>query len=107
MPDNNPQLNISPNATDEEKTKIYSDYFGLPIVYLKDKDVNLNILSKIPYEVSKSFDILAYEYLEENKPQTLKIAVGNPARLQSKAPAILSELKRQKGINIQLAVASR
>jgi len=108
MPDTNkPQINIPPNATDEEKAKIYSDYFGLPYVRLLGKDIPVEVLNKIPYDVSKSFDILAYEFDGKVSPNILKIVVGDPSKLQSKAPAILSELKRQKNINIQLAVTSR
>lgn len=108
MPDiNQGQLNISPNATDEEKAKVYSDYFGLPLVSLRDKIIDFNVFSKIPYEVVSGFDIIPYEFNESSKPAVLKIAVGDASKLQKKAPAILSELKNQQGINIELAVTTR
>jgi len=105
--DDNSQLNIPANATDEQKTRAYSDYFGVPLVRLKDKDLPLAILEKIPYEVSKSFDIIAYEFDSSKTPAILKIAVGEASRLQKKAPAILSEIKKQKNVSIELAVTTR
>lgn len=106
MPDTDaPQLNIPPNATDVEKAMAYSDYFGIPFIRLEET-IPLDTLSIIPFDVCKDFEIIAYEYNQDSQPPVLKIAVGNPARLQKKAPAILSELKKQKGINIELAITT-
>lgn len=108
MPDINAgQLNIPEGATDEEKAKAFSDYFGIPFVHLKGKIIPPETLNTIPYDVTKTFDIIAYEFNESKTPAILKVAVGDPSRLQKKAPAILSELKKQKGISIELAVTTR
>lgn len=104
---NDTQLNIPPDATDEEKAKAYSAYFALPFIHLKDKTVSLEVLSKIPLEVTSNFGIVAYGFDQEKKPPILKIAVADPSRLQKKAPAILSELKKEKGINIELAITTQ
>jgi type II secretory ATPase GspE/PulE/Tfp pilus assembly ATPase PilB-like protein len=105
MPDiNKPQLNIPSDATSEQKAKAYSNYFGIPFVDLKNISIPQETFSAIPYDVSKTFGIIAYEFDKFKKPQILKVAVGDPSRLQRKAPAILSELKKQKGITIELAV---
>jgi len=107
MPDiDSSQPNLS-TASEDEKARYYSTYFNIPLVHLKDKDISLEIYSKIPFDVSKAFGILAYEFDETKTPPILKIAVGDPARLQKKAPAILSELKKEKGLNFELAVTTK
>lgn len=108
MPDTNKsQLNIPPDATSEQKAKAYSNYFGIPFVDLKNISISQETFSAIPYDVAKTFDIIAYELDKSKKPSILKVAVGDPSRLQKKAPAILSELKKQKDITIELAVTTR
>lgn len=107
MPDqNNGQFKVDPNATDIEKAKAFSDYFGVPFIHLKGKDIPLPVFSKIPLEVCKDFYIVAYEFVKDASPQVLKIAVGDASRIQKKAPAILSELKRKEKINIELAITT-
>lgn len=101
------QLNISPNATDQEKAKAYSAYFGLPFIGLKGKNISLEVLSTIPMDVVVNFGIIAYNFDKSNQPHVLSIAVSDPSRLQKKAPAILSEIKKEKGINIKLSIVTR
>jgi len=97
--------NTKSNLTEEEKAKKYADRFGLPFVSLKDKEIPHDVISIIPEHVAKEFEILVYEK-SAGTPETLKIAVADPERLKKKAPEVLSELKKEKGINFQLAITT-
>ena len=107
MPDtDSSQPNIA-SMNEDEKARYFSTYFNVPFVHIKDKDVPLETFLKIPYDVSKTFEILAYDFDESKTPPLLKLAVGDPKRLQKKAPAILSELKKEKGLNFELAITTK
>lgn len=94
-----------PNLTEEEKAKKYADRFGLSFVRLTGKEIPYDIISIIPEHVAKEFEILVYEKAA-GTPETLKIAVADPERLKKKAPEVLSELKKEKGINFELAITT-
>lgn len=98
-------IDIKPNMRPDEIAKAYSDYLGLPIISLKDKKIPGEVIDMIPKDIALSYHIVAYE-LTKDKPQTLKIAVSNPEKLKEQAPSLIIDLKKKKGINIELAIAT-
>lgn len=96
-------LNIKPGATEEEKARAYANYFGLPFVRLKDQKIDPEVLLMIPEAVARQYHLIVYEKTSE-EPATLKIAVSDPERLRKKAPEVLSQLKKEKGVNFELAI---
>lgn len=98
-------IDIKPNMRPNEIAKAYSDYLGLPIVGLKDKKIPSEVIDIIPKDLALSYHIIAYE-LSKDKPQTLKIAVSDPEKLTQQAPSLIIDLKKKRGINIELAITT-
>lgn len=75
--------------------------FGLPLVNLSGRQVPADILNIIPENVARENQLAVYE----KNGKVLKIAIGEPNKLQQKAPDFLLDLKRQ-GYEFGLAIAS-
>ncbi|MCL5795809.1 MAG: hypothetical protein M1338_05655, partial [Patescibacteria group bacterium] len=96
-------VDIKPGMRQEEIAKAYSDHLGLPMISLKGKKIPQEILVIIPKNIALENKIIAYE-LTSDKTPILKLAVADPEKLQSKAPAFLVDLKKHKGYNFQMAI---
>ncbi len=96
------ELLVNKICTREQITEAYSLYFDLPYVKLREMKLEPATLNMIPEAVAKQYQVIAYEL----KDKSLHIAVGLADRLQSRAPEVLVELKKMKGIDIHLAVTT-
>ncbi len=99
------QIDNAQQNSNKTKFQAYAKNFGLPFIELKGKNIPSSVINIIPKNVALDFKIVAYEY-QETPQKNLKIAVANPERLKQKAPDIVIDLKKKKGINIQLAIVT-
>ena len=91
-------------CNEEEIAKAYSVYYNLPFVHLKGKNIPYTTLSEIDEDAAGKYRVVAYEKLDH--PKTLKLAVANPSRLQEKKTGIIAKIKKDKGIDLKLAITT-
>lgn len=86
--------------TPEKLQELYGEYFRLPYSHILNIPIQPTVANLIPADVAKRYKVLAVK-LEGN---LLTLAVGEPAFLQKNAPNALLNLRKQKGLRIQLVV---
>jgi type IV pilus assembly protein PilB len=95
---------LNHHLVDEERlARAYSEFYGLPLAELVDRPIKPDVARLLPEDVARKHSILVYDLAGTN----LQVAIGDPTRLQRNAPDVLIRLRKQKGMHIQLAIASR
>lgn len=86
--------------TPERLQELYGEYFRLPYSHILNTPIQPAVVNLIPVDVARRYKVLAVK-LEGN---VLTLAVGEPAFLQKNAPNALLNLRKQKGLRIQLVI---
>lgn len=86
--------------TPERLQELYGEYFRLPYSHILNTPIQPAVVNLIPADVARRYKVLAVK-LEGN---VLTLAVGEPAFLQKNAPNALLNLRKQKGLRIQLII---
>lgn len=89
--------------TEDQLAKLYSEFYGVPIVSLLNRPLRPDAAKLLPESVARTFTALVYDL----KGLDMYIAIGEPSKLQRNAPDILVKLRQQKGLKIHLAIAPR
>ena len=88
---------------EEDLAKAYAQFFRLPFVRLVNRPIKPEIARLLPEDVARRYMVVVYDLPGPN----LHLAVGEPARLQRNAPAVLVNLRQQKGLQVHLAISPR
>ncbi|MFH1749779.1 MAG: type II/IV secretion system protein [bacterium] len=83
--------------------QIFAKYLKLPFVDLTKLNIPYETVSRIPMSIAKEHLIISFE----SKGNLVKLAVADPYRLQSIKSGVIQNLKKQKGIDVKLYIATR
>lgn len=84
-------------------TQIYAEHLKLPFIDLTKIDISFEEVARIPKSIAQNYLIISFS--SQNK--SVKIAVADPYRLQSMQKGVIANLKKQKGIDVELYVTTK
>lgn len=87
----------------EDLLRLYSEFFAIPFIRLVGLPISREVLSLIPEDVARRFNVVAYD----KKGLDLYLAVGEPSKLQLNAPEAVVRLRREKGLRVHLAITPK
>ncbi|MEK7548598.1 MAG: hypothetical protein AAB499_01715, partial [Patescibacteria group bacterium] len=82
--------------------KAYADYYKLPFGSLTNLPIIPSVVRMLPESVARHYQVAPFALAAHE----LKLAIGDPARLQENAPAILVKLRQQKGLRVSLEIVA-
>lgn len=88
------------------EAKKQAEHFGLDFMQLKGINISQELISVIPEDVARKNKIIIYKKDQKNGQDHYYIAVADPARLQNKAPEILTKLKQEQNATFTLAITT-
>jgi type II secretory ATPase GspE/PulE/Tfp pilus assembly ATPase PilB-like protein len=89
--------------SEEDLARNYSKFLNLPYVDLSKLNISYEEVSRIPQSIAVEHKIASFE----SKNKTVRIAVADPYRLQSLKEGIITRLKKEKGIDVELFITTR
>lgn len=88
--------------------RAYSSIYDLPYVSLANRFISPEILKIIPLDLAERYKIIVYQVEPDlNRPQLLRIAVAEPAKLAGNLSEVIDTLEKQKGLRIELAITTK
>lgn len=87
----------------ETLAKAYSEFYNLPFMHLVNRPIKPETARLLPEDVARRYSTIVYELESLN----MRVAVGDPAKLQRNAPDVLVKLRQQKGLKVHLSIAPR
>ncbi|MDQ2973288.1 MAG: GspE/PulE family protein [bacterium] len=88
-------------VSDSELTKLYSEEIGVPFVDINVKELSREVISQIPDNIAKLYNMVVFEGSIDNKKEPRKIAMDDPDDLQA-----IDILHKLFGQNIELYIAT-
>ncbi|HLB95426.1 MAG TPA: ATPase, T2SS/T4P/T4SS family [Patescibacteria group bacterium] len=89
----------------EDIARAYAALYGLPFVSLKDRQIPPEALSRVPEKLAREYKIIAYE-IEKTVPETVHIAIAEPAKLTIHLQDVLAKLEKDKSFQVDLGVTT-
>jgi len=90
-------------VSDEQLSQAYAEFYRLPFIRLVNRPIAPAVARLLPEDVARRYVVALYDL----KGPNLYLAIGEPARLQQNAPAVLINLRQQKGLQVHLAISPR
>lgn len=84
--------------TDEELTKLFSEYTNIPFVSIEPKDIPPEALEKIPEHIARQYNAIIFQIDEDG---TLHLAMEDPDDIEA-----INILQKQIGTNIKIYVCT-
>lgn len=85
--------------SEEELTKLISDYIGVPFVRIEPKDIPEEVLKRIPEHIARQYNVVLFE---KNDDESLSLAMEDPDDVQA-----LNFIQKEIGYNTKVFLATR
>lgn len=85
--------------SEEELTRTYADYAGIPFIQLDPRDITQETLTKIPERIARQYNAVLFKIDEDG---TMHLAMDDPDDVQA-----FNFIQKQIGENIKLYLATR
>ncbi|HBO60473.1 TPA: hypothetical protein DD449_02210 [Candidatus Berkelbacteria bacterium] len=89
-------------VSSEDIAKAYAVLYDLPIMRLENYLIKPDALKLIPKDLAQKYKVVVFE----KDDSRVKMAFGLPAHLKSNPPQIISDLKHQKGITVDIYITT-
>ena len=85
--------------SEEDLTKLISDYIGVPFVRIEPKDIPEEVLKRIPEHIARQYNVVLFE---KNDDESLSLAMEDPDDVQA-----LNFIQKEIGYNTKVFLATR
>lgn len=86
-------------------TRAYAGLYSLPFISLTNRQIPKETLEIIPESLAREYKIIAYE-VQMEPVKTVRIAIGQPAKLAGNLQETIVTLEKEKGFKIELAITT-
>ena len=93
-------------VTSEDITRAYGILFDLPVIHLQNQNIKPEVLNLIPKNVADKYKVIVFEKEGQIPGGKIKMAFAKPANLKSNPPQIITDLKNQKGVTVDIYLTS-
>lgn len=94
-------LRESGSINPEDLAKTLSEFYHLPFIKLKDLNLNIEVISRLPKDISKNYFLVAFDVVGD---KLYKIATSRPE--DPNISQVISFLKTKNNIDTELYIAS-